>query len=171
MRGLRPLVGLGCITLLCAAMLGCGPRSTPIPGPAADAPVASSTAPTPPAPRCEPTLDDGVSPSYKPGAPVRSKVGNGHVLTGTVLSSRDCAPIADAKLELWPEYPGRGHADDARATVFTDASGRYRFECDPPDHIHMRVSAPGYTTIGQNSYHPEGRPEGTFGIVLVPTSP
>jgi len=116
----------------------------------------------------EPTLDDGLSPSYKPDAPVRSVVGTGHVLTGTVVSSRDGSPIAGAKLELWPEYQDRGHLDSARATVLTDPSGRYRFQCDPPEHIHMRITAAGYTGIAQNSYHPGGQSEGTFDVVLRP---
>jgi len=120
---------------------------------------------------CTPTLDDGLSPSYRAGAPVRGSVGSGHVLTGVVRSSADCAPIANAKLEFWPEYEGAGHPDDARATFFTDQDGRYRFECDPPEHIHMRISAPGYRTLAQNSYHPAGAAEGVFDIVLVPESP
>lgn len=113
-----------------------------------------------------PTIDDGVSPSYKPDAPVRESVGSGHVLTGTVRSSVDGSPIERARVELWPEYAGKGHPDEARATVFTDARGRYRFECDPPEHIHVRVSAPGYTAIGINSYHPEGASSGTMDVVL-----
>jgi protocatechuate 3,4-dioxygenase beta subunit len=117
---------------------------------------------------CESTLDDGISPSYKPDAPERSVVGHGHVVTGVVLSSVDCNPIANAKLEFWPEEEGLGHPDSARATFFTDLEGLYRFECNPPEHIHMRISAPGYRTIGVNSYHPEGRQEGTLDLVLEP---
>ncbi len=120
---------------------------------------------------CTPTIDDGLSPSYKPNAPIRSSVGHGHVLTGVVRSSRDCAPIANAQLELWPEYLDQGHPDEARATILADSAGRYRFECDLPEHIHMRISAPGYRTLAQNSYHPNGQAEGTFDIVLVPESP
>jgi catechol 1,2-dioxygenase len=117
---------------------------------------------------CEPTLDDGVSPSYKPDAPERTVVGQGHVLTGLVLSSVDCKPIPNAKLEFWPEEGALGHPDSSRATFFTDENGHYCFECNMPDHIHMRISAPGYHTIGVNSYHPEGKTEGMFDIVLVP---
>jgi protocatechuate 3,4-dioxygenase beta subunit len=117
---------------------------------------------------CKPTLDDGVSPSYKQDAPERTVVGGGHVLTGLVLSSLDCQPIANAKLEFWPEEAGLGHPDSSRATFFADQNGQYRFECNLPKHIHMRISAPGYRTIGVNSYHPEGKPEGTFDIVLAP---
>ena len=117
---------------------------------------------------CKPTLDDGVSPSYKPDVPERTVVGQGHVVTGVVLSSADCNPIANAKLEFWPEEDGLGHPDSSRAVFFTDKDGRYRFECNLPEHIHMQISAPGYRTIGVNSYHPEGKAEGTFDIVLEP---
>jgi protocatechuate 3,4-dioxygenase beta subunit len=117
---------------------------------------------------CKPTFDDGVSPSYKPDAPERTVVGQGHILTGFVRSSVNCEPIGEAKLEFWPEEGELGHPDSSRATFFTDQQGYYRFECNPPEHIHMRISAPGYRTIGVNSYHPEGQAEGIFDIVLVP---
>ena len=117
---------------------------------------------------CTPTLDDGVSPSYKPDAPERTVVGQGHVLTGVVRSSDGCQPIPHAKLEFWPEEAGLGHPDSSRATFFTDENGGYHFESNPPEHIHMRISAHGYRTIGVNSYHPEGKTEGTFDIVLMP---
>ncbi len=128
----------------------------------------TSTNITPTPHSCQPTLDDGVSPSYKPDAPERNIVGKGHVVTGIVLSSMDCQPIPHAKLEFWPEEEGRGHPNSSRATFFTDEKGRYRFECNMPDHIHMRISTPGYRTIGVNSYHPEGKAEGVFDIVLEP---
>jgi protocatechuate 3,4-dioxygenase beta subunit len=122
----------------------------------------------PPSSSCKPTLDDGVSPSYKPNTPERNVVGHGHVLTGVVLSSKTCEPIAHARLEFWPEEEGLGHLDSSRATFFADENGKYRFECKLPEHIHMRISASGYRTIGVNSYHPEGQPEGIFDVVLEP---
>jgi protocatechuate 3,4-dioxygenase beta subunit len=134
----------------------------------AEATAAITTTPAAARHSCEPTFDDGVSPSYVPNAPERDVVGKGHVLTGIVLSSLDCQPIAHARLEFWPEEDGLGHPDSSRATLYTDEAGRYRFECNPPDHIHMRISAEGYRTIGVNSYHPNGQAEGTFDIVLQP---
>jgi len=121
--------------------------------------------------QCAPTLGDELSPSYKPDAPVRSVVGQGHILTGIVRSSVNCAPIPNVKLELWPEMPKVGHPDEYRSTVFTDSSGAYRFECNPTDHIHMRISAQGYVSIASNAYHPEGKSEGVFNIVLEPDKP
>ena len=146
----------------------CGvPQPTEVPSTPTSAP-ASATPLLTRVTSCKTTLDDGVSPSYKPDAPERTVVGTGHVLTGVVLSSVDCQPIPHAKLEFWPEEEEVGHSDSSRATFFSDENGRYRFECNPPEHIHMRISAPGYRTIGVNSYHPEGRPEGVLDIVLVP---
>jgi Carboxypeptidase regulatory-like domain len=114
---------------------------------------------------------DTLSPSYRPGAPVRAVVGTGHVLTGTVRSARDCAPIAGARVELWPEIAGKGHPDDQRATVLTGPDGRYRFQSDPPEHIHMLVSAGGFEAVASNRYHPEGRATGRFDVVLPPSRP
>jgi hypothetical protein len=132
----------------------------------------------PPAPATTPAVaaacpgdavGDPLSPTYRPGAPVRQVVGKGHVLSGTVRSSRDCAPIARARVELWPEIAGRGHPGDQRATVLTGADGRYRFQCDPPEHIHMLISAAGYQPLASNRYHPEGRASGRFDVLLSPS--
>jgi len=166
MGGHLKAAGVAVIGVLVGALLtGCAPDGPAAPKESPGGRRASrSRAPD----TLKPTLDDGLSPSYVPDAPVRSVVGTGHVLTGTVVSSRDGSPIAGANLELWPEYQDRGHPDSARATVFTNASGRYRFQCDPPEHIHMRISADGYVGVAQNSYHPGGRSEGTFDIVLRP---
>ena len=160
---------------------GSGPRPTPpqsTAAPTSFAPAATTLTPSLPASRtpvtasrCTPTLGDDLSPSYKPDSPVRSVVGHGHILTGIVRSSATCAPIPEVKIELWPEDPGGGHPDEYRATVFTDSSGAYYFECNPTDHIHMRISAQGYRTIASNNYHPEGQPQGDFDIVLKPDRP
>jgi uncharacterized protein (DUF885 family) len=117
---------------------------------------------------CTLTHADEGSTTYKPDMPVRSSVGKGHVLTGYVLSSVGCAPIAGAKLEMWPDIAGRGHPDEYRATLFTDKDGRYTFESPMSDHIHMRISAHGYRAIFSNAYHSEGRTQGTFNVTLAP---
>lgn len=129
---------------------------------------ATATIPATALASCKPTLDDGVSPSYVPNAPERTIVGHGHVVMGIVLSGTDCKSIVHVKLEFWPEEGNLGHPDSSRATFYTDETGHYRFECNMPDHIHMRISAPGYKTIGVNSYHPNGAAIGTFNIVLEP---
>lgn len=156
------------LLLMLAGSSSCArPQQTEVPG-TPTAVQATATSLLTRVSSCTPTFDDGVSPSYKPDTPERNVVGSGHVLTGVVLSSVDCQPIAHAKLEFWPEEAGLGHPNSSRATFFTDENGHYRFECNPPEHIHMRISAPGYRTIGVNSYHPEGSTAGVFDIVLVP---
>ena len=154
------------LVLVLAAVLaaGCDRADPPPPVPSTAPPAAASGA-------CAPSYEepDALSPSYRPGAPVRAVVGQGHVLTGTVRSSRDCAPVAGARVELWPEIAGQGHPDSQRATVLTAADGGYRFQSDPPEHIHMLVSAEGYEPLASNRYHPEGRPAGRFDILLTPS--
>ena len=154
------------LALAAALAAGCD-RSAPAPAPATTSPAA------PAAGGCTAGYEepDALSPSYRPGAPVRAVVGQGHVLTGTVRSSRDCAPIAGARVELWPEIAGQGHPDDQRATVLTAADGGYRFQSDLPEHIHMLVSAEGFEPVASNRYHPEGQAAGRFDVLLPPSAP
>jgi Carboxypeptidase regulatory-like domain len=155
------------VLALAAALAAACDRSAPAPAPATTPPAA------PAAGGCTAGYEepDALSPSYRPGAPVRAVVGQGHVLTGTVRSSRDCAPIAGARVELWPEIAGQGHPDDQRATVLTAADGGYRFQSDPPEHIHMLVSAEGFEPVASNRYHPEGQAAGRFDVLLAPSAP
>jgi len=78
-------------------------------------------------PSCSPTFDDGVSPSYRPNAPERTVVGEGHVVSGVVFSSSNCQPIANAKLEFWPEEAGLGHPD-------MEARKGHLILCSCPNH-------------------------------------
>ena len=168
MNAARDKMNLSRFLLACILAVGetaCGSATRP----------AETISPTPiilatvsPVQNCTPTYDDGVSPSYQPDTQIRSVVGQGHMLTGVVLSRTDCQPIPNAKLEFWPEEAGLGHPDSSRATLFTDSNGQYHFGCNPPEHIHMRISAEGFHTIGVNSYHPEGAREGIMNFVLVP---
>jgi protocatechuate 3,4-dioxygenase beta subunit len=125
---------------------------------------------------CEPTKPDALGPFYKPDAPVRSRVGEGYILSGTVKSALDCSAIRDAKIEFWLTGPQGDYDDDHRATLFSDAGGRYRFESNPPppygprpSHIHMRVSAEGYRTLVSQHYPAAGTKEAAQDLVLIPT--
>jgi protocatechuate 3,4-dioxygenase beta subunit len=124
---------------------------------------------------CEPTRPDIMGPFYVPGAPERSKVGEGYVLTGVVRSSRDCSALKGARIEFWQTGPQGGYDDEHRATVFSEESGSYRFESNfppgyygRPPHIHIRVSAEGYRTLVTQHYPANGSTEGTFELVLIP---
>ena len=135
--------------------------------------AATTGAPSAAKPVCTPTRADALGPFYEPGAPVRSKVGSGYVLTGRVLASGSCRPIARARIEFWLVNP-QGQYDDAhRATVFARKDGRYRFESNRPvayetrpPHIHIRVSARGFRTLVTQHYPQPGRSSAAFRLVL-----
>ena len=125
--------------------------------------------------KCEPTPADYLGPFYTANAPVRSSVGTGYQLTGMVISSADCTPIAKAVIELWLTGPDGSYDDDHRATIFSNASGEYRFESNfppgysgRPPHIHIRVSANGFKTLATQHYPAAGQKTGEFDLVLVP---
>jgi catechol 1,2-dioxygenase len=123
---------------------------------------------------CKPTQPDMLGPFYEPGAPVRTSVGSGYVLSGAVLSTAECQPIPNAHIEFWLANP-RGDYDDAhRATVFADQRGEYRLESNVPvsyggrpPYIHVRVRAPGYEELVTQHYPERGQRKANFDLVLV----
>lgn len=125
---------------------------------------------------CKPTGSDMLGPFYKPNAPLRSSVGTGYVLRGTIRSSKDCAAIPGAVIEFWLAGPDGEYDDAHRATIVVDASGYYRFESTVPKpyygrppHIHLRVSAKGFKTLVTQHYPDAGKTEAVFDLVLVPS--
>jgi protocatechuate 3,4-dioxygenase beta subunit len=125
---------------------------------------------------CAPTRSDQLGPFYVPGAPVRSMIGEGHLLSGFVRSSSDCEPIPNAQIEFWQVGPEGDYDDDHRATMFADDNGAYRFESNfptaysgRPPHIHIQVSADGSQTLVTQYYPGENQVEGTFDLVLIPS--
>jgi protocatechuate 3,4-dioxygenase beta subunit len=123
---------------------------------------------------CKPTKPDMLGPFYEPGAPVRTSVGSGYVLSGAVLAAVECKPIPDARIEFWLANP-RGEYDDAhRATVFASQRGEYRLESNVPvsyggrpPHIHVRVTAPGYQELVTQHYPERSQRKANFDLVLV----
>jgi len=123
---------------------------------------------------CEPTQPDMLGPFYEPSAPVRTSVGSGYVLSGTVLAAEECKPIPNARIEFWLANP-RGDYDDAhRATVFAGKRGGYRFESNVPvsyggrpPHIHVRVRTSGFEELVTQHYPERGQRKANFDLVLV----
>jgi protocatechuate 3,4-dioxygenase beta subunit len=115
-----------------------------------------------------------LGPFYEPGAPVRTSVGSGYVLSGSVLVAEECKPIPNARIEFWLAN-SRGEYDDAhRATVFAGKRGEYRLESNVPvsysgrpPHIHVRVRAPGYEELVAQYYPERGQRKANFELVLV----
>jgi len=124
---------------------------------------------------CTPTEPDALGPFYKPDAPVRSSVGKGYVLTGTVRSASDCSAISGAKVEFWMAGPNGEYTDAFRAILFSGSSGAYRFESHipppyygRPQHIHILVSAAGFRTLVTQHYPEKGKAAAAFDLVLIP---
>jgi protocatechuate 3,4-dioxygenase beta subunit len=185
------MIGLRCWRVLAAALFilipalaGCGgpePRSSeaePSTNPPAETSARtadSSEGHARPADGCEPTPPDMLGPFYEPNAPVRTSVGSGYVLSGSVLGVDGCEPLRDARIEFWLANP-KGEYDDAhRATVLADEGGRYRFESNVPvsyggrpPHIHIRVTAPGYGDLVTQHYPEAGQKEANLDLVLEP---
>ena len=125
--------------------------------------------------KCPPTPEDEMGPFYRPGAPLRSTIGSGYVLTGTVKSAADCAPIPSPLIELWQTGPNGRYDDAHRAAIITDQSGEYRFETNypgdyatRPPHIHIRVSAKGFQTLTTQHYLQRGATAAVFDLILAP---
>jgi protocatechuate 3,4-dioxygenase beta subunit len=127
--------------------------------------------------QCQPTPPDVMGPFYKPDAPVRDWVGYGYMLTGKVLSADSCTPLVGAQIEFWLVSPNGNYSDDYRATVLSGEDGSYRFLShfpppygSRPPHIHMRVTATGYSELITQHYPQKGESAAQFPLVLLPES-
>ena len=123
---------------------------------------------------CEPTAPNILGPYYIEVAPERSDLvedgmtGTRLTLTGLVRGT-DCAPIPEALLDFWQandagEYDnvgwtlrGKLHADaEGRWVLHTIVPGRYGADgVFRPEHIHVRVSAPGFPLLTTQLYFPD----------------
>jgi protocatechuate 3,4-dioxygenase beta subunit len=126
--------------------------------------------------QCRLTSRDQLGPFYTRNAPEQTDLcssGSGGrerlVVTGRVLSA-DCRPLPGALVEVWHadtngdySHFTRGKKDDPacllRASLRTDAEGRYRFATvvpaeypGRPRHIHYRVSHAGHETLVTQLY-------------------
>ncbi len=123
---------------------------------------------------CRATQPDSLGPFYEPGAPVRSRVGSGYVLTGRMLRAGSCTVIPRARIELWLANADGDYDDAHRATVIATRRGAYRFESNKPPaystrppHIHLRVTARGYRTLVTQHYPRGNATRAVFNVVLV----
>lgn len=135
----------------------------------------SSAPAAPTAPGCPATLDDGAGPFGRGAPPRRARIGRGHVLTGTVLSSVDCRPLAGARIHLWQTNRRGEYVRSGSATVVTDRAGRFRFEGPRPvsyegrpPHIHLRVVASNHELLFTRYVPAAGARRGTVRLVLLP---
>ena len=143
--------------------------------------------------QCHMTPRDQLGPFYKPNAPAQPGLcasGSGGkerlVVAGRVLGMPDCRPLAGAMVEVWQadakgDYSQVGAKSDdpeclLRASVLTDAEGRYAFTTilpgeypGRPRHIHYRVSHKGHATLVTQLYF--GRERGVPETLVVTPAP
>ncbi len=112
--------------------------------PPPSAPARTTTGTTAPA-NCEATESNpGGTNNYLPDAPERKALGEGFVIEGFVRQSAGCEPLEDVPVQVWLATETGGERDN-RATVRTDADGRYRIETPPTvpqfgePNIHVAV--------------------------------
>ena len=136
---------------------------------------AGAVSPAPAAPGCPPTLHDGAGPFGRGAPPLRAKIGTGHVLTGVVLSSVDCSPLAGARVHLWQANRRGEYVRSGSGTVVTDRAGRFRFEGPRPvsyegrpPHIHLRVVAAEHELLVTRYVARPGVRRGSVRLVLRP---
>jgi protocatechuate 3,4-dioxygenase beta subunit len=130
---------------------------------------------TPAATACRPTVPLGGGPFETSGAPAprRSRIGQGHVLTGRILSYPGCRPVRGAVVEFWQESPNGIYDRRGRAAVVTGRFGTFRFEGPVPPagfrgpHIHIHVSAAGFDDFVTTYMLAGGERQGRITIVLV----
>lgn len=124
---------------------------------------------------CVATPYDELGPFYRPGAPMRNKVGEGYLLSGRVLSTEGCRPLPNTRIEAWLVNPRGEYDDEHRATFFSDRDGYYRFESNRPTdyagrlpHIHLMVTADGHQQLITQHYPKQGQVAGELDLVLEP---
>ena len=81
------------------------------------------TGQTVPAATCTPTPWDEIGPFYRPNPPVRTSIGKGYLLRGTVRSAGDCWPLSNVRIEIWQAGPDGSYGDAYRATLFPTGPG------------------------------------------------
>ncbi len=80
---------------------------------------------------CEATESNpGGDNNYIPEAPEVDSLGTGFVITGRVRAVRGCEPLEGVPIQVWLATETGGEQDN-RATVRTDARGRYRIQTAP----------------------------------------
>jgi protocatechuate 3,4-dioxygenase beta subunit len=115
------------------------------------------------------TIAQVEGPYFKAGSPERSALveagmaGTPLTFTGFVVDT-GCDPIAGAVVDIW-QADASGAYDNSgyrlRGHVATDANGRFAFETIIPgeypgrtEHIHVKVTPPGGSTLTTQMYFP-----------------
>jgi protocatechuate 3,4-dioxygenase beta subunit len=135
--------------------------------------IAALVGPAAAAWKCTPTPQDEIGPFYRPNSPLRSKIGTGFILKGTVRSAATCQPVSGARIEFWQAGPDGNYSDAWRATIYSDRRGRYRLTtavpppyARRPSHIHILVDKRGYAGLITQHYPKAGARQATFDLTM-----
>ncbi len=130
---------------------------------ACSVPTASCTAPA------APTPSQTEGPYFTPGSPEKASLveagmsGTPLTLSGYVVTT-DCVPLPGAMVDIW-QADANGVYDNAgyrlRGHVFTDSTGQFTIDTIVPgeypgrtEHIHVKVTPSGGTTLTTQLYFP-----------------
>jgi len=94
------------------------------------------------------------------------------VVQGTILDSRTCKAIPNAKIAHWQAGENSQYKDSLYAYMFADKKGGYKFTTEwpslNPPHIYFIVTAKGDKTIETQWRGGQRQKNSRFDIVLVP---
>ena len=128
-----------------------GDPEAPAPAPAPVDPEATTT--RAPARNCEATESNpGGTNNYIPDAPLRDDLGRGFVIAGLVRSAAGCRPLDGVRIQVWLATATGGEQDN-RASVLTDADGRFRIRTAPTvpqfgePNIHVAYDGDAYRAV------------------------
>ena len=100
---------------------------------------------------CMPTPHRTTGTHYEPVTVEKTNIGKGLMVSGRILSSADCKPIANARVAHWQAGENGRYTDKLRAFLYSDTDGRYQFETEWPNlnppHIHFIITAEGFETL------------------------
>ena len=123
---------------------------------------------------CRPTPSQTIGTHYEPEKAVRQDgdLGEGFVMSGRVLSARDCKPLANVKITHWQVGEAGRYLERFYAWRMSDENGAYRFETEWPNirppHVHFIVDAPGYKRLVTQWIGRAPVFEASFDLVLTP---
>ena len=124
---------------------------------------------------CSPTRPGPSFSDQYPDPPERTSVGTGLVVTGTVRSAGECAPISRARVVYWLAGPDGEYDPEHEGKVFTRPDGTYRIQTNFPGfygaggpHIHFYMDAPGHQGQELEIFVACGQTTGRFDVVLAP---
>lgn len=122
-------------------------------------------------PNCSPSPEMTVGTHYIPNvAQMKSRLGEGLVIEGKILSANNCQPVPDAVIEIWQAGNDGQYRMDLRAFTLSMPDGSYRFDTEWPNflppHIHFIVTAENHRKL-VTQWIPENETgHATFDMVL-----